>query len=669
MRFLVLLLLTLLAVMPRSTYAQVWISSTGSKPSPPTTQSPNTPGGEELSDVVRNARASDTLICNTYFKDRNEGNAAGLEEYTLYGRRPDGTWVVDEQLSFGTCGYNLNADMTVFSAIINLNDPAYTGYQVGDWITFRVYFRFRDAFCAHVVERDQYLYVLKGEPLPLFPGQYAASLHTHLDDDNAGEWSQTRNILVPSAAAADIDIVVTSGHLYEYTQTTWNGLVTFCQNESTPRVKLIPGGEGHVDNNQVDNNPLNAFIHTLTNVCVLTPVEGLPGAEQTATALMFLPTFRAAVDAAPNGWWKFAHPWANAPIPQLGAIAAEIDSTHVVQAQRDSSFAGYQAWNLGRTSFKKRIDLEARVLDFRPWVQDPNWDADVERSLVYMDQIQQQNLSPVFSRVTLSAGPDNHGDYNQSLRPGGTGIDADNGAFGTLFTVVTLPDVTEVAVRRAMLQGNSYPSNGPALEWGVDWNNDGTLETSFGDVNTAARGGDILLRARSNDEHGTIIRAIVYFLTPTSKDSVVVSMSGMEDETSFSVASVVGTEPTAVRARVDTGPGYGENPGRAYANPIYFNVTDTGTDVAADRRIPRVVCGQNPTRTGASFWWSEFHPTHVSVVDVSGREVYTERLDPSTSGWRWRGQSAAGSRTAAGVYLVVLRSADDRIVRKVTLLR
>ncbi len=123
-----------------------------------------------------------------------------------------------------------------------------------------------------------------------------------------------------------------------------------------------------------------------------------------------------------------------------------------------------------------------------------------------------------------------------------------------------------------------------------------------------------------------------------------------------------------------------DNTGRVSSRPrtaplASYRVTiDPTTGVHPPRAVASLTVGPSPfrNRSTARFRLERAGTTNVTVYDVRGREV-ARLLDRSLGAGEhsveWTGRDSAGSPAPSGVYFVVLKSAGDRVTRRVVLLR
>ncbi|MBI4415086.1 MAG: hypothetical protein HY566_02510 [Candidatus Kerfeldbacteria bacterium] len=583
----------------------------------PHIQYPNTPAGEEFGDMPWIVRNGTVLRAIYQIKDRNEGNTLWIEEITLFAKNDLGAWFAYDGASWPPCSAPIGSDYWNALVDIDLTRPEFDGYGTGEQMEFRWYVRFRDAGCFNFVEKNQYFQVIKGEPLPLFAGQYAANLHTHsFYTDNVGEWGGAPEMLTSSAMSVDLDIVLWTDHGYDFSSAECEAMTVFARSHTTSSFLLIPGVEGHIDNDD-DNDFPDGFFHTLTNVCVRTPIEGLPGAENSSTQLWTLAQF-ANVVASAGGYWAAAHPFAARFLPGLDVSSYLWSDTKVDEALARGAFLGFQGWNRHRSSMQQPVDTDN--INPYPWTVDPAALDDLRQSIHRRDESQQRHLMPL-RRAPIFAGTDSHGGYAYALeRDHSPSIVVNNNALGKCMTVVELPSLSEPEVFIALLGGVCYTTSGPACRFGVDRNNDGALETTFGSRNSSAQGSVLRLMGKSNNEFGPFTGTTLHIFTPTTHDSIALSFAGMNPAAVYPVSSLP-TGPCYVRAELATAGGYGDA-GIVLTGDLYFNVAEPTDALDGQDAEPSLKLLQNPSRTTLRCLLRGPLPQHVALISVSGRALW-----------------------------------------------
>ena len=60
----------------------------------------------------------------------------------------------------------------------------------------------------------------------------------------------------------------------------------------------------------------------------------------------------------------------------------------------------------------------------------------------------------------------------------------------------------------------------------------------------------------------------------------------------------------------------------------------------------------------------------ISVFDIRGREVYTEKLSSSAgmNSWIWRGQDMLGHHVSTGIYFIRIHDSQQSVTRKLMLM-
>ncbi|MBI2985070.1 MAG: T9SS type A sorting domain-containing protein [Candidatus Kerfeldbacteria bacterium] len=632
--------------------------------SPEAVQVPNTSLGEEFGSQVFIVRNGSGFTTSYMFKDRNEGNPIYLEDLAFYGRREDGVWVRYFHLPYPSCTERVSNDMRFYHLGFGLG-PDFDGYPVGARIGFRWTTRFRNVFCSTPVDKNQEFQLIKGEPLPSYPNQYPSSVHNHSGNtDNLGE---------SGGSKTNIDqFWIVGGRIYWWTDHAYDFTSAECQQmgvdadtftvRSQGKLLALGGVEGNIDDDN-DNDFPDGFLHTLTNVCLRTPWE-FPG-DNSSSRLWTLAQFQDSI-AARGGLWAAAHPFSSFPIPGVNAQLGIWQPSHIALAMPDPNFLGWQIWNRPRSSTRVVVS-DLNHINPYPWVNDPEANRALEFGLNQVDAIQQAYLEPL-RRATMLAGTDDHWDRAYTLTYNASGqIEVHNSALGKCFTVAEMPSFTAAAYWEALRQGRLYLSNGPACRFGVDLDNDGDLETTYGQ-NHLNPTGSIRLFAQSNSEFGSFTRAILYIITPSSRDSMIVPLSGMSVNTGWPV-SVTSGAPAAVRARLETAGGYGDEPGLVLTGWLYFNTDPVSVNQATPTKLWLSPPLPNPGSSVVSWTiaMAQDDEVHLTVTDLAGRivaTVYNGYLPAGTRTFRWDGH-----RTPPGMYLLTLRTNTESQSRKLLLLR
>lgn len=589
-------------------------------PTPQSSAYPNTALGEEFGDMPWIIRNGAPFFSVYHVKDRNEGNTMWPEQIAIYAKNDTGTWFVYDSASWSICSFPVSNDYwPVRSLDIDLTSPAFDGYAVGSRIDFRWYIRFRDGLCINPVEKNQYFQVIKGESLPLFPGQFSANLHNHgFYTDNVGEWGGDRDLMVMAAKAIGLSIVLWTDHGYDFTDADCMAMKSYAQANTSGSFLLIPGVEGNIDNDDDNDNP-DGFYHTLTNVCLRTPVEIIPGTDNTNSTLWPLDQFADAVDTN-RGFWAAAHPFAARFIPGMDASSYTWSDPKIEEALSRGRFIGFQGWNRHRTS--PQVTFQENNINPYPWTTDPNALNDLLVSLARRDEVQQAHLNPL-RRANFLAGTDNHGGYAYTLERTSSSIDMviNNNALGRCMTVIEMPVLTEQEFWNALLVGRCYTTSGPACQFGVDYTNDGTPETTFGESHATSGGGVIRLKGASNAEFGQFTQARFIVVTATSKDTVTTAVSGMMPIALLAV-SALPNEPSFVRAELITAGGYGDDLGRVYTGDLYFNVNDpVGVPETEHNVSPQLLLAANPAGEKAVLSWTADPPQWIGMFTIAGQRI------------------------------------------------
>ena len=635
---------------------------------------PNSPQKDQIGDVPWISRGATNrwFPATLIFKDQTTTNCPfpDIDYARLWGKNANGVWEIDEEVNNPA----LTSEYLVIVAGVNLNDPRYAGYAIGSRIDFRWEYQFDCDGFPPAIHRDQYFQVMLGEPLPLFPHQYAADLHYHgFYTDDALEFGGPKAHLhnpfgggypsiVGGVQATGIDIVHWTDHGYDLTPSECIAQEADAANFTTDSFLVLPGVEGHIAGS-------NGWLHAATDACVRTPINFPIGADNTGD-LWSLQTFMLMVQEN-AGTWYACHPWAGQTIEGRDDWGTW-GTTEIDEAMADPNFVGWQVANRNRTSTKESIDLYDDVVDPYPWTADPHAYDELFAGVARVDSIQQAYLSPL-RRTSVLAGSDAHGDLCYATRPAAdfwpppwNFATVDNNAPGRFFTVTEMPSFTVEEHQSALRAGHCYISNGPGLRFGVDQDDDGILETTFGDLYDASNGGTIRLFAQSNDEFGPLTQATLYMLTATTKDSITVSLSGFADDAAFAVTSVVGSVPTFIRAMVKTAGGYSER-GLALTGSLYFNtvVTSVYRDSVSP---PRLLLEPNPVNGTVLIHWSALRPpTILGIYDLHGRRVRTYAY--VTVPFSWNGRDDDGRTVSSGIYVVRALFGERMVTAKITIVR
>lgn len=161
---------------------------------------------------------------------------------------------------------------------------------------------------------------------------------------------------------------------------------------------------------------------------------------------------------------------------------------------------------------------------------------------------------------------------------------------------------------------------------------------------------------------------------------------------SFSqIPFVPGAEPDWYRAQIPPQPPGGaveyyvtarDMTGRVASRPrtapaAWYGISfDPVTDLRPPAAVTKLTLAVSPSpfryRSVVRFNLAASGPARLAVYDVRGREV-ARLVDGSLAAGdhdvEWRGEKADGTRAPSGVYFVALKSAGDRIARRVVLLR
>ncbi|MFA6525585.1 MAG: hypothetical protein WCT33_04955 [Patescibacteria group bacterium] len=632
---------------------------------------PNTPGKEQVGDmpwIVRDRAAINNTIHTVYhFKDQGSVNRLWLEEMLLYARDDAGNWFVYDQTPiWSSCEFEITEDLFEAHSWINLSDPRFAGFSTGDRLEFRWYVRFRDELCLHLVEKNQFFQVILGEQLPLYVNQFSSNTHAHsFFTDSVGEWGGSWGLIPSASKAVDLDIYWWTDHGYDFSAFECGFMAERAAAMSDSELLIIAGSEGSTDDDTV-NNGVDNEIHHITNRCLQTPSQ-IPSENQSFQ----LWTHQQLADSitTTGGVRIAAHPFSPTFVPQNDHVV-QWNTANIDLSLSDHNFLGFQVLNKLATTADLHVD-DSNINPYSDWIADLTIFGRHDLNMARLDLIQQQNLNP-FRRVNAFAGTDNHGsysytlEYNQVLQ-----IVANNNALGKLFTVVEMPQLTEEYYLDALKLGQCYISNGPGCRFGVDQDGNGSLETTFGSVNSTSVGGTIRLFAQSNGEFGGFIQATVYHLTETGRDSTVYALSGNTASLAIPVNSF-GVAPCVVRAKLTTVGGYGDYTGLVYTGDLYFNV---GSAVAVPEDDPDTGVwfrlSPNVTNSVVQMAWSASRSiSEISIVDVAGRTIWSTNPATGQTTVTWSGATPDGRKVASGVYFAVARVTNGSyLIRKLVIIK
>ncbi|MFA6391770.1 MAG: hypothetical protein WCW66_03400 [Patescibacteria group bacterium] len=632
---------------------------------------PNTSGKDQAGDmpwIVRDRTAINNIIHTVYvFKDQGAINRLWLEEMILYARNSAGVWFVYDQTPvWSSCAFEITDDIYEAHSLINLNDPRFAGFTIGDRMEFRWYVRFRDELCLHLVQKNQFFQVILGEQLPLYSNQFSSNTHAHsFFTDSVGEWGGSWGLIPSASKAVDLDIYWWTDHGYEFSDFECGFMAERAADMSDSELLVIAGSEGSTDDNTV-NNAVDNEIHHITNRCLRTPSQ--IASENQSFQLWTHQQFADSVSAR-GGVRIASHPFSPTFVPQNDQVV-QWNSTNIDLALSDQDFLGFQVLNKLTTTG----DLVVNQDNINPY---PYWIADLtifgrhDLNMARLDLVQQQNLNP-FRRVNAYAGTDNHGaysytlEYNQALQ-----IVANNNALGKLFTVVEMPHLTEEDYLNALGFGQCYISNGPGCRFGVDQDGNGTLETTFGSTNSVLDGGVIRLFGQSNGEFGEFTQAMVYHLTETSRDSTVYTLNGNTTALTIPVNSI-GVAPCVIRVKLTTAGGYGDYTGLIYTGNLYFNV-GSAVAVPEDDLDSGVWFRLSPSVTSSVVqmtWATSLALSEISIVDVAGRTIWNTSPSAGQTTVTWCGTAPDGRKVPSGVYFAVARSTNGSyLIRKLVVIK
>jgi len=593
--------------------------------------------------------------------------------------------------------------------------PANLGYGAGDDIDLKVSIYYKDDWFNYTETR--YLRVRVGHgPYPWPEGWYGGDVHYHtMYTNNIAEFGAPVPAVAMTAEALGLHWLTTTDHScdldetgdgsfsyatthWEYTvqgpggtQTvyrdvfgfgsSWDSLGDDIAQLNSPSLRLYRGVE--LNSSSIDADSYDKTLHSVfyNDDYIHSPLSGGPG-ESPVT-----PTLPVALSQlSGDGFAYAAHPVSELSSLVNGALWGDEDITTAL---------GYEAFR-GLQSFNTRPTRESNDQN-NPWpdfdagvLPDDPYPAELLLGIAQWDEFLRANLNPI-RKLFLAGGSDAHGDFNY-----GSYLDIDSyandNAIGKVQTVAfvpgpygpgNLPPMDDIlAAHRA---GRTVATDGPFVEIGVDWNEDG----DFGDVGDLMIGDDtsgpsaahLPLTARwvSSADFGPVDSVTLYAGDASSTWPILTldpSATGEEwsgDHTvELGALGLAGGHYFRAECKTDRG----DDVFRAYANPIW--VTFDGTAVDGDEVAEmRLALSRNPFVGRAKLEWAlpggpgDGVGVAVGVYDVSGRLV--RALDVGVGGGagsvEWDGRDGNGVAVGSGVYLFRLRSQEGTVTKKGVLLR
>ncbi|MFA5070519.1 MAG: T9SS type A sorting domain-containing protein [Patescibacteria group bacterium] len=589
-------------------------------------QYPNYSGKDQIGDMIWNVRRGDSLLASYIFKDSQENPIfkLWLERITLYSRKKDGTWMKYAEGGWPACSEPIPSNFYGFHVTVNLTLPQFQEYQVGDRLDFYWYIKFCDLCwfgnCGNTVEKSQYFQVIKGEPLPLYPGQYSANTHGHsFYTDDLLEWGGSREQIKPSCVASDLDVYWWTDHGYDLDPAERDSMVVFARRISDASFLVIPGCEAQIDKNDQDNFP-DEFLHGLTSPAFLTPWELELGDNTLWTLGQLIDSLEAR-----QGYWLAAHPF-DRPYFESDGSQQQWPAGKIDEALADPRFLGFEIWNGMRTS--TQISFSSGLINPFPWAADYSDQTKLMAGLAKLDSIQAARLSPL-RRILGLAGADNHGDYNYTVAKTLSGDRIWNNALGKCFTAVEMLSLTKANFWQSLIDGRCYLSNGPGCQFGVDQNGDSQIDVGLGGHFFITDAGKVIFNGKSNGEFGDFAEGIIYWVTANGQDSLVLTLNGRTVSTQMPV-SFLPPEAGFIRGILKTSGGYGDYPGLVITNPVYFDLSSvTEAEKTTLPTLPKVAVYPNPSPGSFEVRWTgERAPEKIAIYDVSGKRVKEIAIRP-----------------------------------------
>ncbi|MBU0755983.1 MAG: hypothetical protein KJ645_12640 [Planctomycetes bacterium] len=355
--------------------------------------------------------------------------------------------------------------------------PANLGYTEGETISFTLRLYGKDGVWPFYtdVKLDQDFKVHVGETLlPTLPDWYWGDVHNHgWKTDNLYEYADPTEAKALAAAAMGLSFVTITDHASDLDSSDWNALGTECALYSTSAMRLIRAEEIHA------NQGGFLDVRHMLGYDLSTYIEGDEDGTYSIQQILNGPSPSNHLGAQ-GGFAYAAHP----TDPSLGWTYGEMETALAYE-----TFVGLEFFN-ERNAFLSWPDGGEEDDEYHPWggkdsidpatrdwtVAQIGWDNDLLQGLSHWDHLMSDRLDPV-RKVFLSGGSDAHGNWNYRVyRTDSLDLHATSSAMGKVRTAVYLPSgLTDQGILDSLRHGRTVVSDGPAVIFGLDGNNDGSL--------------------------------------------------------------------------------------------------------------------------------------------------------------------------------------------------
>ncbi len=654
----------------------------------------------------------ETLIWGHDFNDERIGNDSAEEKFWTY-------------ITTVTENHPAWPDRTPLT-------PANLGYGAGETINLKVSIYYRDDLFNYTETR--YLRVNVAQATYPWPaGWFGGDTHYHtMYTNNIAEFGAPLPAVVLAARAIDCDWLVTTDHscdldemsdgsfsyrtnIWEYTIQGPVGTETVVQNNNTigstwdvlgeevalwdsAAFRLYRGVEINLASIDIDSPEKTLHCLFYHDDYIHSPYSGAIGERPVTPGL---PVGLSQLTG--NGFAYAAHPLSDLS-SEWGGIDWTVNGTRwgdedLAAALLVGSWRGLQIFNTRETRYSSDQnnpwgDFDNGVLPDNPY---PN---ELMEGVALWDALLQANLTSPPRKLFMSGGSDAHGDFNYASYMSLDNFATDN-ALGKVQTVVFVPECDTNGYDRsnlppiselleALKQGRSIVTDGPFVNIGLDFNDDGDFtdpdDALPGDDRTVPAAGPapLTLRWRSTPDFGPVV--LVRIFAANSDGSIeafsldpTTSGEGWLGERVIDSASFGFEGSYYFRAECLTN--RGDDQFRAFTNPIWltfepFSHVDE-IDADADEtglNVMRLGVRFNPTDSmvGVSYQLPLNEAATLTIYQADGRLIRKIDLDYQVTGKNeliWDACDESGHRVPGGVYLISLSSGKHRLSKRLVLMR
>jgi len=356
--------------------------------------------------------------------------------------------------------------------------PAKLGYQKGDTISFTLRLYGKDGiwpfYTDVTLDKDMKVHVGE-EKLPTVKDWYWGDVHNHgWATDNLYEYADPIIAKALAASSMGLSFVTITDHASDLSTSKWNSLGNECAQYSTSTLRLIRGEEMHANQGGL------LEVRHMLGYGLTTYVEGAENGTYKIKELLGGPV--PANHLTAQGAFAYAsHP----TDPSLGWKYSEVE-----EALGFAPFVGLQFFN-ERNGYFSETNWSDDDDEYHPWggdesiaphnrdftVDNSSWDSDLNQGLLMWDNLMSDRLDPV-RKIFMSGGSDAHGDWNYRVyRTTSLDITATSSAMGKARTGVYLPNgLTDQGILDCLRDGRTIISDGPAMVFGIDSDNDGDID-------------------------------------------------------------------------------------------------------------------------------------------------------------------------------------------------